>query len=178
MKKIYAYLFVLVFGLVIWFQSDLGAIAESSDLNKTLIADLNQASQLQHQGLYRRSRQQLERLESKLAAAPDSEIKVKGLLQLANILNLTGGNSDHIKSLLNQAKTIAERLDVIEPNIELNIKSDQMRSLRALTEFHRGNFYAFQQQPIEAQIAYETALNLNPKTDLTLMIQEIGRAHV
>ena len=175
MKKIYAYLFILVFGLVIWFQSGLGAIAESSDLNKTLIADLNQASQLQRQGLYRRSRQQLERLEFELSAAPDSEIKVKGLLQLANILNLTGGNSDHIKSLLNQAKTIAERLDVIEPNIELNIelniKSDQMRSLRALTEFHRGNFYAFQQQPVEAQMAYETALKLNPKTDLALMIQ-------
>ena len=166
MRKIYTYLFVVVFGLVIWFQSDLGAIAESdltSDLTRVLIANLNQASQLQRQGLYRRSRQQLERLELKLAAAPDSEIKVKGLLQLANILNLTGGTTEHTKLLLNQAQTIAESLDAIEPN--------QAGSLRALTEFHRGNFYAFQQRPVEAQMAYETALNLNPKTDLTLMIQ-------
>ena len=161
MRKIYACLFVLIFGLVIWFQSDLAAIAESSDLTKTLIEDLNRVSQLQRQGLYRRSRQQLERLESKLAAAPDSEIKVKGLLQLANVLNLTGGNIDHTKLLLNQAKTIAESLDATEPNIEPN----QARSLRALTEFHRGNFYAFQQQPVEAQMAYETALKLNQKTD-------------
>ena len=111
MRKIYACLFVLIFGLVIWFQSDLAAIAESSDLTKTLIEDLNRVSQLQRQGLYRRSRQQLERLESKLAAAPDSEIKVKGLLQLANVLNLTGGNIDHTKLLLNQAKIIAESLE-------------------------------------------------------------------
>ena len=174
MRKIYACLFVVIFWLVIGFQSDLGAIAES-DLNMVLITNLNQVSQFQRQGLYRRSRQQLERLESKLSAAPDSEIKLKGLLQLANVLNLTGGNIDHTKLLLNQAKIIAESLDAIQsntaPNIKPNIKPSQTRSLRALTEFHRGNFYAFQQQPVEAQMAYETALNLNPKTDLELMIQ-------
>ena len=64
MRKIYACLFVVIFWLVIGFQSDLGAIAES-DLNMVLITNLNQVSQFQRQGLYRRSRQQLERLESK-----------------------------------------------------------------------------------------------------------------
>ncbi len=151
-------LFLLTVLLILGFQySVLGGSVES-ELTQHITQQLAQANAYQKQGLYRRSRKQLESLSQDLLHAPNSEIKVKGLLQLANILSLTGG--DDSQALLDQALAISHRIEAQNPV-----------GLSALAHFHQGNSYLFQSQSIKAQNQYIQALEERPNPTLRLMIQ-------
>ncbi|MCC5634647.1 CHAT domain-containing protein [Nostoc sp. CHAB 5844] len=63
---------------------------QASDKMGSLGSQINQAQALQSLGFYRRSKQQLEALTQKLAAMPDSEIKVSGLRSLGLALHTIG----------------------------------------------------------------------------------------
>lgn len=133
-------------------------------LSQLLSNQIAQANGYQRQGLYRRSRKQLESLAQTLTEAPDSVLKVKGLLQLANILSLTGDDYTSIATLLQQALTIAHRLAA-------QLDDPKTIGLTALAHFHQGNFHLFHNQPAEAQLQYDQALNDHPNITLKLMIQ-------
>lgn len=140
------------------FGSSVFGSSIESQFTQQFTQQLSQANVYQRQGQYRRSRKQLESLSQDLFQAPDSEIKVKALLQLANILSLTGG--DNSQALLDQALAISHRIDL-----------ENTIGLTALTQFHQGNFYLFQNQSIKAQEQYNQALDLQPNPILRLMIQ-------
>jgi CHAT domain-containing protein len=62
----------------------------AGDSQGSLGSQINQAQALQNLGFYRRSRQQLEALNQKLVALPDSEVKVTGLRALGATLQTVG----------------------------------------------------------------------------------------
>lgn len=180
LKKTYFYvLFILTFILILTvqemeptllggFTNGQAAMASprESQLNQDLSDQINQANIYQRQGLYRRSRRHLEALQSRLQQAPDSVIKVKGLLQLANILSLTGG--ENVQGLLDQTLTIAHRID---PKNTISVPEGSANGLTALTHFHQGNFYLFHNQPFKAKTAYDKALEHQPSMVLKYMIE-------
>jgi CHAT domain-containing protein len=63
---------------------------QAGDTMGSLGSQINQAQALQSLGFYRRSRQELEELTQKLAAMPDSEVKVSGLRSLGLALHAIG----------------------------------------------------------------------------------------
>jgi CHAT domain-containing protein len=132
----------------------------TQELSIQLVDQLAQANDYQRKGLYRRSRKQLESLQQLLSQASDSEIKVKGLLQLANVLNITGNAPEQTLAILTQAQSIADRID---PDLKLG--------LIALTQFHQGNFHLFWGKPVKAKMAYEQALQNHPSERLRSIIQ-------
>ncbi len=134
------------------------AITTDTQLTQYLSDQIAQANTYQRQGLYRRSRKQLEALQQTLQQAPDSVIKVKGLLQLANIVRLTGG--ERMQALLDEALNIAYRLD----------PSDTI-GLTALAHFHQGNCHLFHNLPLMAKTDYEKALEHQPNATLEFMIE-------
>jgi CHAT domain-containing protein len=70
---------------------------QARDTMGSLGSQINQAQALQSLGFYRRSKQQLETLNQKLAAMPDSEIKVTGLRSLGLALHAIGdGKSSQV----------------------------------------------------------------------------------
>ncbi|MDF5711118.1 MAG: CHAT domain-containing protein [Nostoc sp. S4] len=82
----------------------------AGDKMGSLGSQINQAQALQSLGFYRRSKQQLEALTQKLAAMPDSEIKVSGLRSLGLALQMIGdpGKSQQV---LEQSLAIARKLE-------------------------------------------------------------------
>jgi CHAT domain-containing protein len=189
MKKAYFYiLFTLTFILIIALQEigPIGRVATAHDvaaplngsqsdsklkttdaqLTQYLSDQIAQATAYQHQGLYRRSRKQLEAIQQSLQQAPDSIIKVKGLLQLANILSLTGG--ENAQALLDQALSISHNLD---PKNTISVPEGSAKGLTALTHFHQGNFHLFHNQPLKAKADYDEALKHQSNPTLKLMIE-------
>ncbi|PAX52903.1 CHAT domain-containing protein [Brunnivagina elsteri] len=81
---------------------------QAGDNTGSLGSQINQAQALQSLGFYRRSRQQLEQLTQKMAAMPDSEVKVSGLRSLGLALHAIGdGKSQQVlKQSLATANTI------------------------------------------------------------------------
>ncbi len=82
---------------------------QAGDQLGSLGSQINQAQALQSLGFYRRSKQQLEVLNQKLAVMPDSEIKVSGLRTLGLALQMIG---DYRKSqpVLEQSLMIARKI--------------------------------------------------------------------
>lgn len=76
----------------------------------SLGSQINQAQALQSLGFYRRSRQQLEALVQKLAAMPNSEMKVSGLQSLGLAIQLSGDTSKS-QQVLEQSLAIANQLN-------------------------------------------------------------------
>ncbi len=82
---------------------------KAGDTLGSLGSQINQAQALQSLGFYRRARQQLEALNQKLAALPDSEIKVSGLRSLGSALQ-TIGDSEQSQTVLQASLTLARKL--------------------------------------------------------------------
>ncbi len=131
---------------------------ENTQLQQYLSDQIAKANTYQRQGLYRRSRKQLEALLQTLQQAPDSVIKVKGLLQLANIVRLTDG--DRMQALLDEALNISHRVD---PTNTIG--------LTALAHFHQGNCHLFHNHPLTAKTDYDKALEYQPNATLKFMIE-------
>ncbi|MEA5507388.1 CHAT domain-containing protein [Halotia wernerae UHCC 0503] len=84
---------------------------QAGDITGSLGSQINQAQALQSLGFYRRSRQQLETLTQKLAAMPDSEVKVSGLRSLGLALHAIGDRESQQvleKSLATANKIVAK----------------------------------------------------------------------
>ena len=82
----------------------------------SLGSQINQAQALQSLGFYRRSRQQLETINQKLIAMPDSEIKVSALRSLGVTLQLMGASQQSQDVLQKSLKTANK----ISANTELS----------------------------------------------------------
>ncbi|NEU79493.1 CHAT domain-containing protein [Nostoc sp. UIC 10630] len=82
----------------------------AGDKMGSLGSQINQAQALQSLGFYRRSKQQLEELNQKLGAMPDSEIKVSGLRSLGLAL-LMIGDSGKSQQVLEQSLAIARKIE-------------------------------------------------------------------
>ncbi|AUT04372.1 hypothetical protein CLI64_15140 [Nostoc sp. CENA543] len=80
---------------------------QAGDQIGSLGTQINQAQALQSLGFYRRSQQQLEALTQKLAAMPDSEIKVSGLRSLGLALHAIGDQKSQI--VLEQSLATAQK---------------------------------------------------------------------
>ncbi|MDZ7962555.1 MAG: CHAT domain-containing protein [Aulosira sp. DedQUE10] len=82
---------------------------QAGDKLGSLGSQINQAQALQSLGFYRRSKQQLETLTQKLAAMPDSEIKVSGLRSLALAQQMIG-DSGNSQQILEQSLAVANKI--------------------------------------------------------------------
>lgn len=80
----------------------------SGDTMGSLGSQINQAQALQSLGFYRRSRQQLEELTQKLAAMPDSDVKVSGLRSLGLALHAIGDGKS--QQVLEQSLAISNKI--------------------------------------------------------------------
>lgn len=83
---------------------------KAKDKMGSLGSQINQAQALQSLGFYRRSKQQLEEINQKLTAMPDSEIKVSGLRSLGATLRLMGISQESQNVLQKSLKT-AKRIN-------------------------------------------------------------------
>jgi CHAT domain-containing protein len=81
---------------------------QAGDKIGSLGSQINQAQALQSLGFYRRSKQQLETLTQKLAAMPDSEVKVSGLRSLGLALHAIGDRKS--QQLLEQSLAAANKI--------------------------------------------------------------------
>lgn len=81
---------------------------QAGDTMGSLGSQINQAQALQSLGFYRRSRQQLEELTQKLAAMPDSEVKVSGLRSLGLALHVIGDSKS--QQVLEQSLATANKI--------------------------------------------------------------------
>jgi CHAT domain-containing protein len=72
-------------------------------------SQINQAQALQSLGFYRRSKQQLEEINQRLAALPDSDLKITGLRELGVALQVIG-DLDESRAVLFESLAIAERM--------------------------------------------------------------------
>ncbi len=81
---------------------------QAGDKMGSLGSQINQAQALQSLGFYRRSKQQLEALTQKLAAMPDSEIKVSGLRSLGLALQMIGDRKSQV--VLEQSLAAANKI--------------------------------------------------------------------
>ncbi|MGM3307458.1 CHAT domain-containing protein [Anabaena sp. WFMT] len=81
---------------------------QAGDTIGSLGSQINQAQALQSLGFYRRSRQQLETITQKLAAMPDSEVKVSGLRSLGWALQAIGDGKS--QQVLEQSLDIANKI--------------------------------------------------------------------
>ena len=77
---------------------------QAGDTLGALGSQVNQAQALQKLGFYRRSGQQLEAVNQRLAALPDSEIKVTGLRNLGIALQVTGDLEGSREALFQSAE--------------------------------------------------------------------------
>ncbi|MEH2436121.1 MAG: CHAT domain-containing protein [Nostoc sp.] len=82
---------------------------QAGDKMGSIGSQINQAQALQSLGFYRRSKQQLEALTQKLAAMPDSEIKVSGLRSLGLALHAIG-DSSRSQEVLEQSLATANKI--------------------------------------------------------------------
>ncbi len=81
---------------------------QAGDTIGSLGSQINQAQALQSLGFYRRSKQQLETLTQKLAAMPDSEVKVSGLRSLGLALRAIGDSKS--QQVLEQSLASANKI--------------------------------------------------------------------
>lgn len=81
---------------------------QAGDQIGSLGSQINQAQALKSLGYYRRSQQQLETLTQKLAAMPDSEIKVSGLRSLGLALHAIGDQRS--QQILEQSLATAQKI--------------------------------------------------------------------
>jgi tetratricopeptide (TPR) repeat protein len=81
---------------------------QTGDITGSLGSQINQAQALQSLGFYRRSKQELETLTQKLAAMPDSEVKVSGLRSLGLALQAIGDGKS--QQVLEQSLAIANKI--------------------------------------------------------------------
>ncbi|BAZ40843.1 TPR repeat protein [Calothrix sp. NIES-4101] len=81
---------------------------QAGDTTGSLGSQINQAQALQSLGFYRRSRQQLEELSQKMAAMPDSEVKVSGLRSLGLALHAIGDTQS--QQVLEQSLATANKI--------------------------------------------------------------------
>ncbi|WP_261208746.1 CHAT domain-containing protein [Laspinema sp. D2d] len=79
------------------------------DLTGALGSQINQAQGMQTLGLYRRSRQLLEQVNQQLQSQPDSSLKITGLQNLGNALQLVG-DLPEAQRVLAQSLSIARNL--------------------------------------------------------------------
>ncbi|MEJ1932433.1 CHAT domain-containing protein, partial [Nostoc sp. NIES-2111] len=82
---------------------------QAGDTIGSLGTQINQAQALQSLGFYRRSQQQLQALTQKLAAMPDSEVKVSSLRSLGLALQMIGDQQS--QEVLEQSLAIAQKID-------------------------------------------------------------------
>lgn len=82
---------------------------QAGDMMGSLGTQINQAQALQRLGFYRRSQQQLQALTQKLAAMPDSEIKVSSLRSLGLALQNVGDRQS--QEVLEQSLAIAKKIN-------------------------------------------------------------------
>ncbi len=83
---------------------------QAGDTQGNFGSQINQAQALQTLGFYRRARQQLDSLNQKLAALPNSEIKVSGLRTLGSVLQSVGDLTGS-QTVLENSLAIARQLD-------------------------------------------------------------------
>lgn len=79
------------------------------DLIGVLGSQINQAQGMQTLGLYRRSRQLLEQVNQQLQSQPDSHLKITGLQNLGNALQVVG-DLPEAQRVLSQSLTLARNL--------------------------------------------------------------------
>ncbi|MDF5733244.1 MAG: CHAT domain-containing protein, partial [Rhizonema sp. PD38] len=81
---------------------------QASDQTGSLGSQINQTQALQSLGFYRRSKQQLEEITQKMAAMPDSELKVNGLRSLGLALHAIGASKS--QQVLEQSLALANKI--------------------------------------------------------------------
>lgn len=82
---------------------------QTDDQEGIIGSQINQAQAMQALGLYRRARQSLEEVETKLQSQPNSLVKSTALRSLGNALRVIG-NLDKSREVLQQSLTIAQQL--------------------------------------------------------------------
>lgn len=91
-----------------WQQAE-AAYRQTNDASGILGSQINQASALQSEGLYRRATVLLTQVEQSLQNQPDSRLKVAGLRNLGKMLRLVG-NLAQSRAVLEQSLAIALQL--------------------------------------------------------------------
>lgn len=131
---------------------------EIGDRTGEIGTQINQARALQILGFYRLAKASLEQVEASLATQSDSQLKVAGLLNLGNILRLSG---DFAAS----EKVLQESLDVAQ---NLQLIADTQVVLLSL-----GNLAEAQAQPQAALEFYQQAATDNSPVRLQAQIQQL-----
>jgi len=81
---------------------------QAGDKTGSVGSQINQAQALQSLGFYRRSRQQLEEITQKMAAMPDTSVKVNGLRSLGLALRAIGDSKS--QQVLEQSLALANKI--------------------------------------------------------------------
>jgi CHAT domain-containing protein len=162
---------------------------QAGDTMGSLGSQINQAQALQSLGFYRRSKQELETLTQKLAAMPDSEVKVSGLRSLGLALHAIGDrNSQQVLaqslatankiSAKTQLSSILSSLgknasDLQDPEAALNYFEDAEKAATNLNEELQARLARFKLLVDYNQLEY--ALELAPQ--LRQQLQELPPSH-
>ncbi len=131
---------------------------ELDDRTGEIGTQLNQARALQALGFYLRARTTLEQVEASLNNQPDSQLKLAGLLNLGNVLRITGDFTAS-KKILEQGLAVAQGLQSI---------SDIHFAL-----FSLGNLVEAQDQPQAALEYYQKAGVENSPVRLQAQIHQL-----
>ncbi|MEW6498039.1 MAG: tetratricopeptide repeat protein, partial [Cyanobacteriota bacterium] len=131
---------------------------ELSDRTGEIGTQLNQARALQALGFYLRARTTLEQVGASLNNQPDSQLKVAGLLNLGNVLRVTGDLTASQK-ILEQGLAVAQGLQSIS-DIQLAL-------------FSLGNLVEAQEQPQAALEYYQKAGVENSPVRLQAQIHQL-----
>ena len=102
-----------------WEQAEV-AYRQAEDETGVLGSQINQAQALQTLGLYRRSRQLLEKVNETLQEQPDSQLKTTGLQSLGGALQVSG-DLEQSRTVLQQSLDIAQRLNLPSEAILLSL---------------------------------------------------------
>ncbi|MBE9116033.1 CHAT domain-containing protein [Lusitaniella coriacea LEGE 07157] len=129
-----------------------------NDINGIIQNTINQTQALQSLGLYRQSRQILERLQSSVELEPDSILKAKALQSLGDVLHNLGDTKESIE-ILNRSLTIAKQF--------------QDREIIASILISLGNATRLTSEKDEQQALnyYQEAASLAPSTTTQLEAQ-------
>lgn len=101
-------------------------------------SQLQQAQALQRAGLYRRSRELLQDLQTRHQTAPDSELKATTLRQSGEV-EIIGGNTTAAQASLNEALAIAKRAELPQEIAASYLSLGNAYRLRAMAELGRND---------------------------------------
>ncbi|MFB2893402.1 CHAT domain-containing protein [Aerosakkonemataceae cyanobacterium BLCC-F50] len=143
-----------------WQQAE-KAYSQAGDETGFIGSKINQAQALQALGLYRRSKQNLEELNTKLQSLPNTALKAMGLRSLGVALQVVG-DLTRSQEVLNQSLAISQQLNSdAETSTTLLSLANTLRALK---------------KPQEALVNYQKAAETasNPLTKLEARLNELS----